>query len=472
MQLMWFRNDLRCIDNVALQGAFERSDKIVAMYIYCPVQLVKHDVGHNRQWFHLRQLLLLQKQLQRYNIPLLYRECADFSEVPAMLQSLAATLAVENLWFNREYGAWELERDSEVRLAMAEQGIGVQSLDDGLILPADAIAQQSGQPYKVFTPFKKRWLARMEETHLPTFTCIAKSTAKVAVDLGADALKASLAALEHKVPESVKQAWALDMDGAHRQLQSFLTKQVKHYNDRRDQPSLSGTSRLSSYLASGVLSARSLYLHAAKAKPSEGRQTWISELIWRDFYRHVMIHFSAVSRNQPFNRDYSQLQWQENAEHYAAWQAGQTGVPLVDAGMRQLIKEGWMHNRVRMVVAMYLSKNLFLDWKLGERHFMQHLVDGDFASNNGGWQWSASVGTDAAPYFRIFNPLTQAERFDAEAEYIKQYVPELSQAPLKWVLKADKYQSELQGLGYCKMLVPLKESRQGAIDAFKRFKAL
>ena len=268
--------------------------------------------------------------------------------------------------------------------------------------------------------------------------------------------------------------WPAGEAAALKRLQAFLDNKVMEYSESRNIPILDGTSRISAYLALGIISPRRCILEALKlnkfefAAGNNGICKWIDEIVWREFYRNIMHSFPRVSKNRPFNLLTEGISWRHNDDEFEAWKTGNTGLPLIDAAMRQLLNEGWMHNRLRMVVAMFFSKNLLHDWRLGEQYFMQNLIDGDFASNNGGWQWSASTGTDAAPYFRIFNPVTQSQNFDPEGLFIKSFVPELEHLTAKEIhlpsfdifTKAD----------YPKPIVDLKLSRQRAIDIFKNNK--
>jgi deoxyribodipyrimidine photo-lyase len=255
---------------------------------------------------------------------------------------------------------------------------------------------------------------------------------------------------------------------------------MKDYKQRRDLPGEDGTSRLSPYLAVGSVSPRrcleaALKVNAASSSPlekgQEGALTWISEICWREFYVHVLVGFPRVCKGRAFQPVTERLVWNDNPDHFEAWKDGRTGVPIVDAGMRQLRTEGWMHNRVRMITAMFLTKNLFIDWRLGEAHFMRNLIDGFLASNNGGWQWSASTGTDAAPYFRIFNPVSQGQKFDPDGAYVRRFVPEVAEIEGEmihepWNLPA----LARQFIRYPDPIVDLSESRETAISRFKALK--
>ena len=259
----------------------------------------------------------------------------------------------------------------------------------------------------------------------------------------------------------VGEEYALD------KLHKFIDQKILVYKEKRDFPAIDGTSSLSPYLSSGILSSKQCLFEVFEklSEEEEGVKTWVNEIIWREFYKYILFHNPRVSKNLSFSEKYDDFPWSDNQDHFIAWSKGKTGVPIIDAAMRQLNSTGWMHNRLRMIVAMYLSKNLLIDWRKGEKYFMQNLIDGDFASNNGGWQWSASTGVDAAPYFRIFNPITQSEKFDKKGDFIKKWVPEISSAKNIH----DPSTGERNDLGYSNHLVDLKESRKKAIEAFSNF---
>ena len=265
---------------------------------------------------------------------------------------------------------------------------------------------------------------------------------------------------------AVGEAHALDV------LNQFIEDQVEFYKVERDFPALKGTSQLSTYLNIGILSIRQCIQALFNAQQgyfkldSEGQQTWLDELLWREFYQHILYDFQRVSKHLPFKKNTQKIQWRDAPEDLKDWQYGLTGVPIVDAGMRQMLATGWMHNRVRMIVAMFLSKNLLIDWRLGEQWFMQHLVDGDLAANNGGWQWCASTGTDSVPYFRVFNPISQSQKFDANGDYIRRWVPELAHLDAKSIHDPYAKNPNLK-LNYPRPIVDLKQSRIRAIEAFK-----
>ncbi|KAI0599004.1 DNA photolyase, FAD-binding/Cryptochrome [Biscogniauxia sp. FL1348] len=276
--------------------------------------------------------------------------------------------------------------------------------------------------------------------------------------------------------ERLRALWPAGEAEAHRRLDKFCRERIARYADRRDRPAEAATSSLSVHLAAGTLSARAAVRAARECSGAdrldagdEGARTWIGEVAWRDFYRHVLVHWPYVCMNKPFKPEYSNMEWSYDAEHFAAWREGRTGFPIVDAAMRQMRGTGWMHNRCRMIAASFLAKDLLLDWRMGERFFMESLIDGDFASNSGGWGFGASVGVDPQPYFRIFNPLLQSEKFDPDGAYIRKWVPELRAVEGKAI--HDPYgrgaAAQAKKMGYPEPIVNHKESRERALSVYK-----
>lgn len=438
---------------------------MVAVFCFCPGQLAAHGVGGNRVAFLLRSVAALRRELESLGIALKIIEVDSFAEVPGALRALACELGVQRLWFNAEYPLNEMRRDAAVTAALEESGIAVQRLDDTVLRAPGSVLTQAGTPYTVFTPFRRRWLQSIGPEDLAPAP---PPPVQAAPALSSDPVPTLPAAFVATAPEEL---WPAGEDPALARLERFVDTALDGYAEQRDLPAIDGTSTLSPWLAVGAISPRQC-LHAAIER-NEGRldggkrgvSTWISELIWREFYRHVVAAFPHVAKGEAFRREYDAVPWREDPAGLAAWREGRTGFPLVDAAMRQLAATGWMHNRLRMIVAMFLSKNLLLDWRLGEAHFMNLLVDGDFASNNGGWQWSASTGTDAAPYFRIFNPVTQSQRFDPEGHFIRRYVPEL--AVLQGAALHAPWKARGVSLEYPDPIVDLSASRMRAIEAFR-----
>jgi deoxyribodipyrimidine photo-lyase len=469
--LIWFRSDLRIADNPALAQAVARADEAcVAIFVATPDQWRGHDWGPAKVDFLLRNLQSLSSSLAAAGIPLLFRRVADFEAVPAELLEVATRHQCNELLFNREYEVNERRRDEEVRRALEAHSIAVSAFDDQTLVPPGALLTGQGRFYSVFTPFKKRWLRHLLEQGLPE-----PSPAAVASSRGGpepDLVPASLPGFEEA--RALDRIWPAGENEAHDRLARFVADRAEAYDRQRDLPAGPGTSRLSPYLALGVISPRSCLAAAVAANRGElesgrrGLATWISELAWRDFYRHVLIGFPQVSKGRAFRPETEAIAWLDPEPKLEAWCEGRTGVPFVDAGMRQLLATGWMHNRLRMVTAMFLAKDLLIDWRHGERFFSRQLIDADLANNNGGWQWAASTGTDAAPYFRIFNPWTQGRRFDPDGLFIKRYVPELAgldaaalHAPRRLAA------ARLQGLPYPEPIVDHGYARSRAIEAFE-----
>lgn len=465
IQLVWFRNDLRTYDQRALADAAQ-CGPVVAVYCLCPGQWHAHDVGGNRAAFVLAHLAALRDDLAALRIPLRIIETERFAGVPTALLALAQKIRAGTLWFNDEYPLNEQRRDALVERAFTEAGLSVKRCTDALIFAPGSVQTGSGGPYTVFTPFRRRWAALFDRAAAAP---VATPFAQQDTGIDGDALPRLPAGLEVTADLG---AWPVGEASALDRLSTFVETRIRRYGVDRDFPALDGTSALSPYLSLGVISPRTCLDAALDANEgrldsgNEGIVTWVSELIWREFYRHVIVAFPHVSRGRAFRPEYDAFPWRDDVEALAAWEQGRTGFPLIDAAMRQLVATGWMHNRLRMVTAMFLSKNLLLDWHAGERFFMRHLLDGDFASNNGGWQWSASTGTDAAPYFRIFSPVSQSERFDPEGTFIRSWIPELTKMPAR-ALHDPKRLGAVEG--YPPAIVDAKTTRQRAIDSFRAY---
>ncbi len=428
--LMWFRQDLRCADNKALFAACESRDTVVtALYCITPEQWIAHDVAGARIDFERRHLADLKRELDALNIPLIIIQAPRYADLSGRIAALIQSLGITVLHANRQYEIHEQRRDRAV--AEVLRGLGVDSYwhEDLCILPPGTVLTNDGRFYTVFTPFKRNWLMQLHEQPIRLLSAPQVRQQRL---IASDEIPVHWGGLpSHLSAETAESLWPVGEHHAWQRLQAFISDDVAHYDQKRNYPAINGTSTLSPYLAAGVLSARQCLVLAQQAVQQQGAaarngiDVWISELCWRDFYKHILIGFPHVCRQQAFKRETDALPWRKDEALFHAWCEGKTGYPIVDAAMRQLKETGWMHNRLRMIVAMFLSKDLFIDWRWGERHFMQHLIDGDLAANNGGWQWAASTGNDAAPYFRIFNPTLQGPKFDPDGEFIQRFVPEL-----------------------------------------------
>jgi deoxyribodipyrimidine photo-lyase len=468
MQLFWLRTDLRAHDNTALSAAMHQGPTL-AVYLISPGQWQLHDDAACKVDFWLRNLKALQVELKSLNVPLLIVHADTWDKAPKVIADLCKAHKVEQVHVNEEYGVNEQRRDRDVAAALDKLGIGFHSHLDQLFFKPGSVLTKSGGYFKVYTQFRKVCYGRLHHS-VPSVVRLPKQQAPVHIksDEVPDSVKGFATP-----SEALRKLWPAGEAEARKRLEHFTDDQVHYYNDERDFPAKPGTSQLSAYLAAGVVSPRQC-LHAALRSNhgefetgSQGAVTWINELLWREFYKHVLVGFPRVSRHRAFRPETEALKWRHAPKDLEAWQQGRTGLPIVDAAMRQLLETGWMHNRLRMVVAMYLTKNLLLDWREGERFFMQHLIDGDLAANNGGWQWSSSTGTDSSPYFRIFNPVSQSERFDPEGLFIKHWVPELAE-----LNKRDIHDPAAMGglfgvKGYPQPIVDLKSSRERALAAFK-----
>ena len=454
--LVWLRTDLRVSDNSALLSATE-AGQVAVCYIPALEQHQEHDTGLPRLKYLEATVRALSLELAKLGIPFELLDAARFDDAPAALVNHAKNIGANTIAFNNEYPWNERKRDNAVVSMALASGLKVARYDDDVILSPGTVTTQQGAPFRVFTPFKRRWLSLINPTllePLPQPEPIGTALAPTPVDFG-------LAADPDFSQEAGEHA-------GQQRLHAFLDANIDTYATGRDHPALEHTSRLSPYLSVGALSIRQS-CHAAY-NANDGRlaagplASWINELIWREFYRHVTALFPRVSRNRNFNPKADALPWRDAPQDLEAWQKGETGYPFVDAGMRQLNETGWMHNRLRMVTAAFLSKHLLIDWRHGEEYFMRHLIDGDFASNNGGWQWSASTGTDAMPYFRIFNPNRQGEKFDRDGLFTLRYLPELAALPTAHLYKPERYPLDVR---YPTPIVDHDFARQRALATFK-----
>lgn len=421
--IFWFRNDLRRRDNVGLAAMARRVDELVPVFVLDDRLLDGARAAEPRTRFLLDCLTRLSRELEAAGCPLVVRRGRPERVLPGLVRETGT----ERVGWNRDYGPFARERDEGVRVAVEKLGARVATWKDRVVFESREVRTRAGGAYAVFTPYRNAWRRRWsEQPELPETA--ARLPAPVPGVRGVALPEPSNGAAE--IPTGGEQA-------ARRRLDRFLDASVHRYHELRDRPDVDGTSRLSPYLHLGVISARACIDAAAERGRDEprceaGAQKWVDELIWREFYAGILHENPHVTRGA-YRRPLDRLRWLDDAEGFAAWCEGRTGFPIVDAGMRQLAATGWMHNRARMIVASFLTKDLLIDWRRGEEFFMQHLVDGDLASNNGGWQWCASTGTDAQPWFRIFNPARQGERYDPDGAFVRRWVPELEDVPVKFI---------------------------------------
>jgi deoxyribodipyrimidine photo-lyase len=422
--LHWFRNDLRLHDNSALDELAGRAEQWLAVFVLDPHLLHGSRTGSRRLRFLLDCLARLGRDLEKRGLTLLVREGCPEHVLPRLLYETSARL----LSFNEDATPFARRRDAAVRQAVERMGGEVVVRRDNVVFGAGEVRSASGGAYSVYGPYRKAWWKRwLEEPRLPRGRRrLPPPIPGFPAERIPDPREFGLQAGEPALPSGGEVA-------ARRRLVRFLENPVRCYHEDRDRPDLDGTSRLSPYLRFGAISVRECFERAEEAACAEpawqrGVEKWLDELVWREFYAAILEEHPRVL-HQSYRPEYDSVGWNDDAKGFEAWCQGRTGYPIVDAGMRQLLATGWMHNRARMVVAGFLTKDLLIDWREGERFFFEHLVDGDPASNNGGWQWAASTGTDAQPYFRIFNPVSQGRRCDPQGRYVRRWIPELCGVP-------------------------------------------
>ena len=432
--LVWLRRDLRCQDHAALYHALRRFERVYCAFVFDTDILDALPTRQDRrvEFIHASVVELhraLQQLAMRSGAPgapgagLIVRH----GSAQQCIVQLAQHLGVQEVLANRDYEPQAIARDQSVAGALRAIGIAYSDYKDQVLLERDEVLTQQGKPYSVFTPYKRAWLQGLDAFQIKPYPVERYAHRLAPLPLG-EHLPA-LADLGFAATNLHTLALPTGSIGAQQLLQDFLPRMAA-YQAARDYPGRKGVSYLSVHLRFGTVSIRQLASLAAQqaSQGCAGAQTWLSELAWRDFYFMILYHHPRVL-TQSFKPEYDRVQWDDAPELWQAWCQARTGYPLVDAALRQLLQTGYMHNRLRMLVASFLTKDLGIDWRRGERFFAQHLNDYDLAANNGGWQWAASTGCDAQPYFRIFNPITQSQRFDPQGQFIRRYVPELARVP-------------------------------------------
>ncbi|ACT57643.1 deoxyribodipyrimidine photo-lyase [Candidatus Liberibacter asiaticus] len=432
VHLVWLRNDLRITDNKALYAACHNSDaKVIAVFIATPEQWRQHGISARQSHFIYASLLQVQKSLSQKGIVFQYHQCSNFDDSIEWLDSYCLQQRVTKLFYNRQYEINEVRRDKLLEKRLQHRVI-CKSFDDSVLLPPGSILNHALQMYKVYTPFRKALIQNLVQADL-------RSLPVPAIRLTGPVTPSNIPRFFDYPFQAIDPMFPIGEQNALHILRKFCKEKVYYYVEQRDIPAIQGTSQLSPYLSIGVLSPRQCWNRLKEEfvdlliKPKSGAFSWLNELIWREFYRHLMAFYPSVCMGKPFIPWTEKIEWNKDSHLLQAWKQGYTGFPIIDAAMRQLNTIGWMHNRLRMITASFLVKDLLVDWRIGEEYFMSQLLDGDLASNNGGWQWAASTGNDSVPYFRIFNPTIQGKRFDPQGTFIRHWLPELNNVPTQYI---------------------------------------
>ncbi len=470
MVLVWFRRDLRTLDHTALRAALDSGQQVVACFIATPEQWRKHNMAPMQADLIARRLEHLHYDLEELNIPFLYAEVEQFSDCVDVIKDWATLLNATEVMANIHYEVNEQALDRKVSATLKQSDIGFQLYHDKCVHAPTTVLNKKGEYFKVFTPFKRAWVQKFQ---LPTVSkphAQPKIPQKVLREINGRCFDATFT---FSYPRKSSQHWCASTNDILNTLRTFARNRSDAYKAERDFPAIDGTSQLSPYLAIGALSPRQciarLFAESEQPDLAEGKEAWLSELIWREFYQHLLVFEPKLVKGKAFIDWEEKIQWSYDKQAFERWTTGTTGYPIVDAAMRQLNQTGWMHNRLRMIVASFLTKDLHIDWRWGESYFMSKLVDGDFAANNGGWQWSASTGCDGQPYFRIFNPVSQGEKFDADGCFVRHWVPEIKIVPNKFIHKPWTWEG-FSLLDYHTPMVDHKVEREITLQLFKSAK--
>ncbi|HUA66427.1 MAG TPA: deoxyribodipyrimidine photo-lyase [Alphaproteobacteria bacterium] len=470
--IVWYRLDLRLSDNPALVAAAKRGGEVVPIFIWSPEEEGDWFPGSASRWWLHQSLAALEKQLREMGSRLIIRRGPSLQTLLAMVTETGATA----VFWNRRYEPAVIERDTKVKADLRSHGLEVETFNAALLREPWSVQNQSEKPFRVFTPFWKYCQSLPEPDEplpAPRYLPVPR---KWPISLALAELE-----LEPKIDwaRGIRAAWQPGEAGAQSNLTGFLTGAMEAYSSGRNRPDTPGTSRLSPHLHFGEIGPRQIWSGLRRHAVLRNMTSWRSsqfaaELGWREFAHHLLFHFPRTPE-EPLRRDFGSFPWRRDEAQLRQWQKGETGFPIVDAGMRELWATGWMHNRVRMITASFLVKDLLLPWQKGARWFWDTLVDADLASNTLGWQWTAGCGADAAPYYRIFNPALQGEKFDPQGDYVRRWCPELSKLPAKWVHQPDRAPVEILrdakvklGKNYPYPMVNHALARENALQAFTR----
>lgn len=476
--IVWFRRDLRLSDNPALHAALQDCNQIIPVYLHAPDEDARWSPGGASRWWLNHSLAALRLSLRNAGSDLVIRRGPSLHA----LRELITETDAQQVYWNRLYEPAAQARDAAIDAALTQAGIRCHHFNASLLREPNEIQTKSGGPYRVFTPF---WHTYLDHAQFDSPLPVPDRLPALPAPVCSEPLTALDLLPRTRWDQGLADAWLPGENGAWRQLQQFIATAMADYPWQRELPANSGTSRLSPHLHFGEISPRQI-CHAVQRETSQqavggvlqGGEAWLRQLVWREFGIHLLHHFPHTD-HQPLDRRFESFPWRQHCQaDLQCWQRGETGIPLLDAGMRELWHTGWMHNRVRMLAASFLTKNLLIPWQEGAQWFWDTLVDADLANNTLGWQWTAGCGADAAPYFRIFNPITQCKRFDPQADYIKTWLPELHALPAPWIFEPWKAPANLLreaairlGQDYPNPIVDLTTTRTRALDAWANLRA-
>ncbi len=466
--IVWFRQDLRIADNPALSAATRRGLPVIPIFIFAPEQEGRWAPGGAARWWLHHSLHELDKELRGHGSRLIIRKGNTLGNLEELIRQSQA----DAVFWNHRYEPTARRQEDGIADTLRKRGLTVETFNAALLFEPEEVLNKQGEPYRVFTPYYHACLARGEPA------------APVPPPRRLPAPKRWPCSLKHTdlqlMPTinwagGLEETWKPGEQAARQVLKRFVARTLNDYHEQRERPDREGTSRLSPYLHWGEISPRQVW-STIRARPGRDAEAFLRQLIWREFAHHLLDHFPRTP-TEPLRPEFKRFAWKSNRKLLSAWQRGRTGYPLVDAGMRQLWHTGWMHNRVRMIVASFLVKHLLIPWTAGAEWFWDTLVDADLANNTFGWQWTAGCGADAAPYFRIFNPVSQAERFDPDGRYVRRWVPELARLPVPWIHQPWEANASILaeagvrlGRTYPEPIVEHHEARRRALAAYQQMR--
>ncbi|MFN7038159.1 MAG: cryptochrome/photolyase family protein [Alphaproteobacteria bacterium] len=467
--IVWLRRDLRVHDHTSFASAINKGGRILPLFIFDEEILTRFK---NKDDFRLSfisdSLMLINQELEPFfgSILILYGKASEV--IPKVVLALKA----KALFAAKDYEPETIERDNKVKKILEDNDIEFILEEDHALLPVESVKKSDNSPYRVYTAYKKMWKNTINQLDFSERIVNLEKIKFCNIEIAKNILEAAgLKIIKSKHSSDILKEIGYNynvlpsywkIDGAQKRLNFFANKKLASYKTDRNFMAKDGTSRLSAYIRFGLISIRECY-RAVEGRP--GADDWINELIWRDFYIMILYNFPFSSKTELVEQYRNKIEWLHNTDSLEAWKKGMTGFPLIDAGMRQLITTGWMHNRLRMITASFMCKQLLIDWRIGEEFFAQYLMDYDMAPNVGGWQWCSSTGTDAQPYFRIFNATNQAKEYDTDGEFIRKFVPELKNIPTKYIFEPKKYDRNIK---YPAPIIDQKLARERAIQTFKR----